>query len=138
MEARLLDAAMQAQTSGRSGRARAAHWALHPVPLAAPRGLSPTVRLTALALAAHTAHSSTGSAELALLVRLCGQSPQQLEDLLDQLVRSRLLASWQHVGEHDEISWRRCQLVRGGGAEGVVGPAGGLPVRLPRAGRQCR
>ncbi|MGI3202550.1 hypothetical protein ACRJ4W_37600 [Streptomyces sp. GLT-R25] len=40
-----------------------------------------------------------------MLTRLCGQSPQQLEDLLDQLVRSRLLAGWRHIS-HEEISWR--------------------------------
>ncbi|MDQ1033091.1 hypothetical protein QF035_010673 [Streptomyces umbrinus] len=104
METRLLDAAMQSQASGRSARARAAHWALHPTPLAAPRGMAPSVQLTALTLAAHTC-DSTGSAELDVLTRLCGQSPQQLEDLLDQLVRSRLLTGWRHIS-HEEISWR--------------------------------
>ncbi|WP_055618206.1 hypothetical protein [Streptomyces phaeochromogenes] len=103
MEARLLDAAMHSQASGRSARARAAHWALRPTPLAAPRGMAPSVQLTALTLAAHTC-DSTGSTELDLLSRLCGQSPQQLEDLLDQLVRSRLLAGWRHIGD-EEISW---------------------------------
>jgi len=105
VEARLLDAAMQTQTSGRSARARAAHWALRPVPLIAPRGMSPAVQLTALVLAAHTS-DGVGSAELDVLARLGGQSPQQVEDLLDQLVRCRLLAAWQHLREHDEICWR--------------------------------
>ncbi|MEU7045895.1 hypothetical protein AB0A77_33225 [Streptomyces varsoviensis] len=104
LEARLLDAAMQSQTSGRSARARAAHWALRPTPLATPRGMAPSVQLTALTLAAHTC-DGTGSAELDVLTRLCGQSPQQLEDLLDQLVRSRLLADWRHISD-EEISWR--------------------------------
>ncbi|WP_405606299.1 hypothetical protein [Streptomyces sp. NBC_00076] len=105
VEARLLDADMQTQTSGRGARARAAHWALRPVPLVAPRGMSPAVQLTALVLAAHTS-DGVGSAELDVLARLGGQSPQQVEDLLDQLVRCRLLAAWQHLREHDEISWR--------------------------------
>ncbi|NGO43062.1 hypothetical protein [Streptomyces ureilyticus] len=104
-EACLLDADMQTQTSGRGARARAAHWALRPVPLVAPRGMSPTVQLTALVLAAHTS-DGVGSAELDVLARLGGQSPQQVEDLLDQLVRCRLLAAWQHLREHDEICWR--------------------------------
>jgi hypothetical protein len=104
MKVHLLDAAMQSQASGRSARARAAHWALRPTPLAAPRGMAPTMQLTELTLAAHTC-DSTGSAELDVLTRLCGQSPQQLEDLLDQLVRSRLLAGWRHIS-HEEISWR--------------------------------
>jgi hypothetical protein len=105
VEARLLDADMQTQTSGRGARARAAHWALRPVPLVAPRGMSPVVQLTALVLAAHTS-DSVGSADLDVLARLGGQSPQQVEDLLDQLVRCRLLAAWHHLREHDEISWR--------------------------------
>ncbi|MET9833717.1 hypothetical protein ABZ078_31455 [Streptomyces sp. NPDC006385] len=96
---------MQTQTSGRGARARAAHWALRPVPLVAPRGMSPVVQLTALVLAAHTS-DSVGSADLDVLARLGGQSPQQVEDLLDQLVRCRLLAAWHHLREHDEISWR--------------------------------
>lgn len=104
MEARLLDVSMQNQTTGRSARARAAHWALRPVPLATPRRMAPSVQLTALTLAAHTS-DGTGSTELDVLTHLCGQSPQQLEDVLDQLVRSRLLAVWQHLREHDEISW---------------------------------
>ncbi|MFJ2171055.1 hypothetical protein [Streptomyces griseofuscus] len=41
-----------------------------------------------------------------MLARLGGQSQQQVEDLLDQLVRCRLFASWQHLREHDEIAWR--------------------------------
>ncbi|MGI3198708.1 hypothetical protein ACRJ4W_08970 [Streptomyces sp. GLT-R25] len=36
--------------------------------------------------------------------KLCGQSPQQLQNLLDQLVRSRLLAGRRHIGD-EEISW---------------------------------
>ncbi|MCX4564241.1 hypothetical protein OHA02_49720 [Streptomyces phaeochromogenes] len=104
METRLFDAAMQRQASGRGARVRAARWALRPTPLATPREMAPSVQLTALTLAAHTC-DSTGSAELDLLTRLCGQSPQQLEDILDQLVRSRLLASWRHIGD-EEISWR--------------------------------
>jgi hypothetical protein len=104
VEARLLDADMHSQTSGRGTRARAAHWALNPVPLVAPRGTSPTVQLNALILAAHTS-DGFGSAELDVLARLGSQSQQQVEDLLDQLVRCRLLASWQHLREHDEIAW---------------------------------
>ncbi|WP_439947378.1 hypothetical protein [Streptomyces sp. BBFR109] len=63
------------------------------------------MQLTALILAAHTS-DSFGSAELDVLARLGGQSPQQVEDLLDQLVRRRLLDAWQHLREHDEITWR--------------------------------
>lgn len=54
---------------------------------------------------ARTVPGGTPRAELDVLTRLCGQSPQQLEDLLDQLVRSRLLADWRHISD-EEISWR--------------------------------
>ncbi|MFS8202564.1 hypothetical protein ACLVWQ_28220 [Streptomyces sp. CWNU-52B] len=103
VELRLLDATMLRQAPGRSTRAHAAHWALRPVPLATPCGTAPSVQLTALTLAAHTC-DGTGSAELDVLTRLCGQSPQQLEDLLDQLLRTRLLTAWRHTS-HEEISW---------------------------------
>ncbi|MFJ6900662.1 hypothetical protein [Streptomyces hokutonensis] len=102
-EACLLDESMRAQTSGRRARARAAHWALRPVPLATPRGTAPAVQLAALTLATHT-RDGGGSGELDVLTRLCGQSPQQLEELLDHLVRSSLLAGWRHIGD-EEISW---------------------------------
>ncbi|MCX4564270.1 MULTISPECIES: hypothetical protein [Streptomyces] len=59
--------------------------------------------------------TSTGSAELDLLARLCGQSPQQLQNLLDQLVRSRLLAGWRHIGDK-EISWHLSPQIRVGQA----------------------
>jgi hypothetical protein len=102
---RLLDVALQDQTAGRSTRARAAHWALHPVPLAPPRVTSASVQLTALVLAAHTADGA-GSAETDVLTRLCGQSSQQLEDVLDQLVRLGLLTAWRHTAEHGDVSWQ--------------------------------
>jgi hypothetical protein len=59
--------------------------------------------------------TSTGSAERDLLARLCGQSPQQLQNLLDQLVRSRLLAGWRHIG-CEEISWHLSPQIRVGQA----------------------
>ncbi|MFG2227712.1 hypothetical protein [Streptomyces sp. NPDC048644] len=72
--AQLLDACVLTQAPTRSGRARAAHWALHLIPLATAREAPPAVQLTALALAAHTAGRS-GSAEADLLTRLCGPQP---------------------------------------------------------------
>ncbi|MFI8091387.1 hypothetical protein ACIF9R_24215 [Streptomyces sp. NPDC086080] len=49
---RLLDAAVLDQAPSRRARCRAAHWALHPVPLLLPVA-PPVLRLTALVLAAH-------------------------------------------------------------------------------------
>lgn len=51
VEAPLLDAAVLSQQPGSRARARAAHWALRPAPLALRAGRPPAVQLTALALA---------------------------------------------------------------------------------------
>ncbi|MFG3063960.1 hypothetical protein ACGFYM_36140 [Streptomyces sp. NPDC048231] len=104
-EACLLDPAMHAQATGRMRRTRAAHWALDSAPLAPPRNVPPALRLTALALAAHTADGA-GQTEFDILTRLCGQSPQQMEAALDHLVRLRLLRAWQRQAGHDELSWQ--------------------------------
>jgi hypothetical protein len=104
LEAQLLDAAALAQAPGRTARLRAAQWALRAAPLAVPPALPPAAQLTTLVLAAHTS-ARAGCTDLDVLARLCGQSPQQTEDLLDRLVRSRLLAVWHHHRDNDEISW---------------------------------
>ncbi|MFI6340813.1 hypothetical protein [Streptomyces sp. NPDC050535] len=104
LEVQLLDAAVLAQAPGRTARVRAAQWALHPVPMAVPPAMPPAVRLTTLVLASH-ASVRAGCGDLDTLGRQCGQSPQQLEDLLDQLVRSQVLAAWHHQ-DNGEVSWR--------------------------------
>lgn len=106
-QAQLLDAAVLAQAPGREQRARAAHWALHPAPLAAPREAPPSIQLTALSLAVHTETASGGgSADSDALARLCATTPSSLEDLLDQLIRTRTLASWCHDLEASEVCWQ--------------------------------
>ncbi|MER7204014.1 hypothetical protein CG723_39045 [Streptomyces sp. CB01635] len=57
------------------------------------------VQLAALTVAAHTRPDGTTSADLDLLIHLCGPTPQQLTDLLDQLAGSQLPASWHQEGE---------------------------------------
>ncbi|MFD4987440.1 hypothetical protein ACFWMW_12995, partial [Streptomyces sp. NPDC058374] len=104
VQAQLLDAAVLHQAPGRTARVRAAQWALHPTPLALPPALPSALQLTALALAAHSA-SGAGGGELDVLTRQCGQPPQQLEDLLDQLVRARLVAAWHHHHDSGEVRW---------------------------------
>ncbi|MEU6807722.1 hypothetical protein ABZ920_01590 [Streptomyces sp. NPDC046831] len=103
-EVHLLDAAMHAHATGRRLRARAAHWAMHPTPLILPQATPSALRLTALALAAHTSGTAS-SADADLLARLSGQAPEQLEDALDELVRFRLLQAWQHPIGQEEIFW---------------------------------
>lgn len=102
--AQLLDATVLTQAPGRPARMRAAQWALHPTPLSTAAATPPALQLTALALATHTT-AIMGNAEVDLLSRLCGQPPQQLPDLLDQLVRSHLLALWRRSPDHEEIIW---------------------------------
>ncbi|MER7183594.1 hypothetical protein ABT404_29680 [Streptomyces hyaluromycini] len=105
VHAHLLDDAVLAQAPGRTTRVRAAQWALRPTPLAVPPSLPPAVQLTALTLAAHTA-GGVGSGDLDALTRLCGQSTQQFEDLLDRLVGVRVVAAWQHHRDSGEVSWQ--------------------------------
>lgn len=104
MEARLLDAALLSPRPGSRARARAAHWALHPAPVAVPAGRPPGVQLAALALASHTS-GDAGSTDLDVLARLCGHSPQQTTELLDRLAALHCLAAWKHNRETDEIFW---------------------------------
>jgi hypothetical protein len=104
VQAQLLDAAVLHQAPGRAPRIRAAQWALHPTPLALPPALPSALRLTALTLAAHST-AAAGGGELDALTRQCGQPPQQLEDLLDQLVRARLVTAWHRHHDSDEVRW---------------------------------
>jgi hypothetical protein len=99
-DATLLDHAVSHRT-----RRRAAHWALHPDPLAAPAAATPAEHLTALALAAYT--TAAGPApDLATIARLCGHSPQQTAELLDRLVATRTLSWWRHHRDTDEVHWQ--------------------------------
>ena len=104
VQAQLLDAAVLHQDPGRTARIRAAQWALRPTPLAFSPALPSALRLAALALAAHST-AGVGGGELDALARQCGQPPQQLEDLLDQLVRARLVTVWRHHHDSDEVRW---------------------------------
>ncbi|QLJ02867.1 hypothetical protein HZZ00_18855 [Streptomyces sp. NEAU-sy36] len=101
----LLDAAIGDQVPGRSARRRAAHWALRPGVLAFSGATPPAVRLVALVLAAHLSPRAVHTVEMDVLARLCGHSPHQTAELLDRLVASRVLASWRHHPDTDEVTW---------------------------------
>ncbi|MGW2722400.1 hypothetical protein [Streptomyces sp. NPDC001492] len=103
LRVRLLDAAVLDQAPGRCARRRAAHWALHPAPLALPAA-PPALRLTALVLAAHACVDH--GTDMDVLARLCGHSPQQTGELLDRLVTTRTLGAWHHNRETDEVFWQ--------------------------------
>ncbi|MFD5536308.1 hypothetical protein ACFWIJ_00240 [Streptomyces sp. NPDC127079] len=105
LQVRLLDDTPLDQAPSLSARRRAAHWALQPSPLAATAAQAPAQRLAALALAASTTPSHP-SPDLATLARLCGHSPQQTGELLDQLVARRTLATWSHRRDTDEVRWQ--------------------------------
>jgi hypothetical protein len=105
VEAQLLDADARVPTPGRTGRARAAHWALHPVPLAVARTAPSAIQLTALVLAAHTG-ADTGRADADHLTRLCGLSQAQMDDLFDRLLRTNVLEAWNCDGDAGEIHWK--------------------------------
>ncbi|MFF9213996.1 MULTISPECIES: hypothetical protein [unclassified Streptomyces] len=100
----VLDEAVLAQAPGRASRLHAAQWALRPVPLAVSGRAPWAMRLAALVVAAHTS-ATAGSADLDVLIRVCGQAPHQMADLLDHLCRARLLSVWRHDRHTDEISW---------------------------------
>ncbi|MFE6162127.1 hypothetical protein ACFQ7F_24815 [Streptomyces sp. NPDC056486] len=104
-QAQILDAAILHQAPGRQERARAAHWALHPTPLAAPHGAPPSMQLAALVLAVHT-EASRGSADLDDLTRLCTADAASLKDLLDQFMHSRRLVTWRQDLETSEVCWQ--------------------------------
>ena len=91
---------------GRTGRARAAHWALRPAPLAIGGAVPPAVQLIVLVLAAHTGPEA-GRADAELLTRLCGLSQTQLEDLFDRLIRANVLETWHCDDDAGDIHWTR-------------------------------
>lgn len=100
MQVQLLDATSLDQAPPRSARRRAAHWALRPTALSAP-----AEHLTALVLAAHTPPACPVP-DLTTVARLCGHSPQQTGELLDRLVAKRILATWHHQRDTDEVFWQ--------------------------------
>ncbi|MEU2490886.1 hypothetical protein [Streptomyces sp. NPDC007883] len=102
---RLLDPAVLEQAPDRSARHRAAHWAMHSMPLALPAAAPSALHLTALVLAAHACAQARHSADLEVLARLCGHSRQQTEELLDRLVAARTLTAWHHHRETGEAVW---------------------------------
>ncbi|MGW0424855.1 hypothetical protein [Streptomyces sp. NPDC003015] len=113
VQVQLRDATLLEQAPGRRPRRHAAHWALHPAPLALPATAPPAVRLTALVLAAHTPAHDRHAVDLDVLARLCGHSPQQTKELLDRLVASRTLSTWHHQRGTDEVHWQPATPHRG-------------------------
>jgi hypothetical protein len=106
LKVRLLDATVLDQAPGRSARRRAAHWALRPKPLLVLSTAPHALRLTALALAAHSCPQVHHSTDMDVLARLCGHSPHQTAELLDRLTGSSALTAWHHNQDTDEVLWQ--------------------------------
>lgn len=77
-----------------------------PAPLVLPVAAPPALRLVALVLATHVFDADHHSADLDVVTRLCGHSPQQTKELLDRLVSARTLSVWHHHRETDEVFWK--------------------------------
>ncbi|WP_407109598.1 hypothetical protein ACE1N8_00415 [Streptomyces sp. DSM 116494] len=110
-QVQLLDAALLDRAPGRSARRRAAHWALHPVPVRLPADAPPALQLITLVLAAHMTSATRHRTDMDVLAWLCGHSRHQAAELLDRLVVSGVLAAWRHDRDADEALW---QLTRTG------------------------
>lgn len=104
----LLDIAMRMQAPARRDRARTADWILLTCRVKELRRLGPLPRLLALALAAH---SPTGglrapaSVEQEVLARMCGLTLQGLSHVLDVLVGTHFLHSWEYGRTAEELRW---------------------------------
>ncbi|MET9566278.1 hypothetical protein [Streptomyces tauricus] len=105
--AELLDVTLLDQAPARPDRAQAADWALRIACLASAQArVGPLLRLTALSLTAHTAPGTgAGKADLDQLARACGTPSTQLPDLFDQLVSTKILASWQTCHDMGDLTW---------------------------------
>ncbi|KOT94037.1 hypothetical protein ADK70_13165 [Streptomyces rimosus subsp. pseudoverticillatus] len=101
----LLDAAVVQQVAARTGRARAAHWALCPEPVLCSGQAPAALQLTALVIAAHTT-AANGGAEEDGLTHLSALSVRQLEDVLDCLVRGSCMGVWYREPGTGELRWR--------------------------------
>ncbi|MGD6757218.1 hypothetical protein [Streptomyces sp. BH105] len=80
---------------------------MRPLPRLLPHTLPGSIQLTALALAlaAHTHSDGAGLLGISVLTHLCGQTPEQLGDLLDRMTSSQLLASWRQARPEDGVIW---------------------------------
>ncbi|MFE9240554.1 hypothetical protein [Streptomyces sp. NPDC007007] len=103
----LLDTAVRMQATARADRARAANWILRTCQTGEIRQLGTSPRLLALALAAHIPDEpgAPAAAEQEVLARMCGLPPRELTPLLDMLVATRFLRSWEHGAVPEDLHW---------------------------------
>jgi hypothetical protein len=102
--AQILDGGLFAQRPARPDRRSAADWALRMARSGCVGAGDPSLRLTALCLAAHTDSSAgRGRAELDRIARECGLVPEALFPVLDQL--ATFLASWSMALASGDLHW---------------------------------
>jgi hypothetical protein len=103
--AQLLDVCLTEQRPTRSGRLRAADWALR-VSCRIRTDSAPLSRLAALCLTAHTAPGDhAGMADVDQLARECGVPRSAFTVMLDQLNAARFLSSWSVAPASGDLGW---------------------------------
>lgn len=102
--AQILDGVLFAQHPARPDRRSAADWALRMARSGCAGVGNPSLRLTALCLAAHTDSSTgRGCADMDRIARECGLVPEALFPALDQL--ATFLASWSMALASGDLHW---------------------------------
>ncbi|MEU1050662.1 hypothetical protein ABZ400_36785 [Streptomyces sp. NPDC005897] len=111
--AELLDAALLGQAPARPDRMRAADWALRVSSSSTAKVIGPLSQLASAYLSAHAnPQEGSGLSEFDQMARACGVPLVELPTLLDQLVATGLLRSWQACPDSGDLHWT---LARGRG-----------------------
>ncbi|MEU7305382.1 hypothetical protein [Streptomyces sp. NPDC007206] len=125
--AELLDVTVLGQAPARPDRRHAADWALRAGSSCAAGAIGALPQLASVYLTAHTdPESSSGLGELDQMARACGTQPAELPAILDRLVATGLLGSWQACPASGDLQWT---LVRGTEINGRTRAARQRPIR---------
>ncbi len=104
--AELLDITVLGQAPARPDRVQAADWALRAGSPAGAEATGSLLQLAVVYLAAHTdPETGSGLTELDQMTRACGTHPTELPDMLDRLVRTGLVRSWQACPDSGDLHW---------------------------------
>lgn len=104
--AQLLDAALLGQAPARPDRMRAADWALRAGCPAQAGAIGPPAQLVIVCLTAHSdPETRHGSGQFDQTARNCGVQPAELGDVLDQLMVTGLVESWEACMDSGDLRW---------------------------------
>ncbi|WP_260327251.1 hypothetical protein [Streptomyces sp. TLI_185] len=104
--AELLDATLLGQAPARSDRRHAADWALRAGCPSRAGTAEPLPQLASVYLAAHTdLQTGSGWSELEQMARAGGTEPAELPYVLDRLVTTGLLRSWNAGPDAEDLYW---------------------------------